>query len=176
MESPIKVEVKKEEPKKLNLAMFEPKKKVEVVKRERVEPKNLMTNTFVPKPREEKVAVERPEPKKLNLNMFEPKKKEPLPKREPRKVVVKEEGGEKKDDFKNSLAALIGRGKPGAKKPKPAPASGNETVKVKVDNIFDDWGAKGEEGKFDGGFGIQRVRQNTTVSVTNPTAFAMSKP
>ena len=83
--------------------------------------------------------------------MFEKKKEEkPLPIKRP--LVKKDEPAAAQDgDFKNSLAALIGRGKPGMKKPKPE-SSTTDTVKVKVSNIFD------EEEK-DGGFSnVRRVR------------------
>jgi hypothetical protein len=56
-------------------------------------------------------------------------------------VVVAEEkqaSEPKKEDFNNSLAALIGRGKPTYKKKEEAPAEVVEQPKVKMANIFDD--------------------------------------
>ena len=95
---------------------------------------------------------------------------------EPKTVKIEEKKQEgNQEDFKNSLAALIGRGKPGGgmKKPVQAPTT-DDKIKVKVANIF-------EEEEKDDFFGVARNRQHTIATSTvgkdvNALEFAMSKP
>ena len=83
------------------------------------------------------------DPPKQQLPKQDPPKEQPKiePKPETPKVVLKEEKAEAKqggDDFKNSLAALIGRGKPTYKKEEKPKEEEKEAQKVKVDLFNED--------------------------------------